>query len=58
MARFESVYSSKDILQTEQIVALSAAHHRLNWIHPFGDLSLPKLLLQLGAVVFAEKVPT
>ena len=37
LARFDSFYSSKDILPTEQMVALSAAHHRLSWIHPFGD---------------------
>jgi Fic family protein len=37
MHRFEQVYASKEILATEQLVALAAAHHRLAWIHPFGD---------------------
>src|SRR5260370_24231310 len=37
MRRFEQAYESKDILATEQLVALAAAHHRLAWIHPFGD---------------------
>lgn len=35
--RFESVYASRSILATSQLVALAAAHHRLAWIHPFGD---------------------
>jgi len=37
MRRFQQAYESKDILATEQLVALAAAHHRLAWIHPFGD---------------------
>jgi Fic family protein len=37
MRRFQQVYSSKDILATDQLIALAAAHHRLAWIHPFGD---------------------
>ncbi len=37
LLRFEEAYSSKTILATEQLVAMAAAHHRLAWIHPFGD---------------------
>jgi Fic family protein len=37
MSRFQQGYESKDILPTNQLVALAAAHHRLAWIHPFGD---------------------
>jgi Fic family protein len=37
LRRFQQAYESKDILPTEQLVALAAAHHRLAWIHPFGD---------------------
>lgn len=37
MRRFQQAYESKDILATKQLVALAAAHHRLAWIHPFGD---------------------
>jgi len=33
--RFDQFYSR--ILATNQLVALGAAHHRLTWIHPFGD---------------------
>ncbi len=35
--RFEERYSSPDIVATEGLVAVAAAHHRLAWIHPFGD---------------------
>jgi len=35
--RFQKVYSSKNIFATDQLVAIAAAHHRLAWIHPFGD---------------------
>jgi Fic family protein len=37
MERFESAYGSSKILATNGIIALAAAHHRLAWIHPFGD---------------------
>ncbi|RYD40089.1 MAG: Fic family protein, partial [Verrucomicrobiaceae bacterium] len=37
MERFHRAYSGADILATERLVALAAAHHRLVWIHPFGD---------------------
>jgi Fic family protein len=37
MDRFGAMYASPEILPTEQLVALAAAHHRLTWIHPFGD---------------------
>jgi Fic family protein len=37
LARFADFYKSDLILPTSQLVALAAAHHRLAWIHPFGD---------------------
>lgn len=37
MERFGALYESREILSTEQLIALAAAHHRLAWIHPFGD---------------------
>jgi Fic family protein len=37
LGRFSSFYGSPEILATEQLIALAAAHHRLAWIHPFGD---------------------
>jgi Fic family protein len=35
--RFHSFYGDKHILETDRLVAIAAAHHRLAWIHPFGD---------------------
>lgn len=35
--RFHSFYGDSSILETERLVAIAAAHHRLAWIHPFGD---------------------
>jgi Fic family protein len=37
MARFGTFYSDPSILCTDQLLALASAHHRLAWIHPFGD---------------------
>ncbi len=34
---FRTFYKGKQILATEQLIAAAAAHHRLAWIHPFGD---------------------
>jgi Fic family protein len=35
--RFQAFYGDKNILETDRLVAIAAAHHRLAWIHPFGD---------------------
>jgi len=37
LGRFRDFYSSPAISKTECLVAVAAAHHRLAWIHPFGD---------------------
>ncbi|HUS33786.1 MAG TPA: Fic family protein [Verrucomicrobiae bacterium] len=37
MQRFQEVYGSDTVVATDQLIALAAAHHRLAWIHPFGD---------------------
>jgi len=37
LARFADFYKSDQIPPSRQLVALAAAHHRLAWIHPFGD---------------------
>jgi len=37
LSRFHSFYGDKNILETDRLVAIAAAHHRLAWIHPFGD---------------------
>ena len=35
--RFHAFYGDKQILETDRLVLIAAAHHRLAWIHPFGD---------------------
>lgn len=37
LQRFSDAYQSHSILETNRLSALAAAHHRLAWIHPFGD---------------------
>jgi hypothetical protein len=37
MARFQEFYGDAKALATDQLVRAAAAHHRLAWIHPFGD---------------------
>jgi Fic family protein len=37
MSRFSAFYGSDNIYETDRLVAIAAAHHRLGWIHPFGD---------------------
>ena len=38
LARFHQVYGdTRSILATNHLIAIAAAHHRLAWIHPFGD---------------------
>jgi Fic family protein len=55
LRRFSNVYRSDGILETNRLSALAAAHHRLAWIHPFGDgngrvarLQSHAALVQLG----------
>lgn len=37
LERFDEVYADSRIQATDRLVSLAAAHHRLAWIHPFGD---------------------
>ena len=37
LARFREFYGGGGILETDRLVAIASAHHRLAWIHPFGD---------------------
>jgi len=37
LQRFSDAYQNPSILDTSRLPALAAAHHRLAWIHPFGD---------------------
>jgi Fic family protein len=37
LQRFSQAYNFAHLSRTEQIIAVTAAHHRLLWIHPFYD---------------------
>jgi Fic family protein len=37
MDRFHAFYGDQRILETDRLIVIAAAHHRLAWIHPFGD---------------------
>lgn len=37
LRRFNQFYKSREIIETDRLLAIAAAHHRLAWIHPFGD---------------------
>ena len=37
MSRYAAFYSGSGISATDRLIAVAAAHHRLAWIHPFGD---------------------
>ena len=37
LRRFKEYYDTGEILLTDRLIAIAAAHHRLAWIHPFGD---------------------
>jgi Fic family protein len=37
LSRFQAFYGDTQIRQTDRLTAIAAAHHRLAWIHPFGD---------------------
>ena len=51
MRRYADFYSSPDILATGRLIAAAAAHHRLAWIHPFGDGNGRVARLQSQAVM-------
>ena len=54
LERFRAIYSSGSIPATSRLVALAAAHHRLAWIHPFGDGNGRVARLQSQAAMIVE----
>ncbi len=50
--RFQTFYSQKNILATSHLTAIAAAHHRLAWIHPFGDGNGRVMRLHSHALLF------
>ncbi len=56
LARFAQFYGSRTILPTQSLVAAASAHHRLTWIHPFGDGNGRVARLYSHAYLIREKV--
>ncbi len=56
LARYQAFYSSRDIIATDRLIAVAAAHHRLAWIHPFGDGNGRVARLQSQAALIAAGV--
>ena len=56
LSRFHSFYGDKTILETDRLVAIAAAHHRIAWIHPFGDGNGRVLRLQSHAQMIRHGV--
>ncbi len=52
MRRFADFYEDPGIPATGRLIAAAAAHHRLVWIHPFGDGNGRVARLQSQAAVF------
>jgi len=58
MCRFDGFYSDPNIPATDRLIALAAAHHRLAWIHPFGDGNGRVARLQSQAVMIRAGLDT
>ncbi len=51
--RYQSFYADPKLPATDRLVSLAAAHHRLAWIHPFGDGNGRVARLQSQAAMIA-----
>jgi Fic family protein len=51
--RYQSFYADPKLPATDRLVAFAAAHHRLAWIHPFGDGNGRVARLQSQAAMIA-----
>jgi Fic family protein len=58
MARMHSFYSDSTIPESRRLVAIAAAHHRMAWIHPFGDGNGRVIRLQSHALLRQRGVAT
>lgn len=56
LKRFTEVYSDRTMLATDRLTALASAHHRLAWIHPFGDGNGRVIRLYSHACIVRAKV--
>ncbi len=56
LEKFRTFYTGNQILATDQLIAAAAAHHRLAWIHPFGDGNGRVTRLHSQAVMIRSEV--
>ena len=56
MDRCHTFYGDKYIRETERLVVIAAAHHRLAWIHPFGDGNGRVIRLQSHALLIRHGI--
>jgi Fic family protein len=56
LARFQSFYGDDAILETDRLTAIAAAHHRMAWIHPFGDGNGRVIRLQSHALLIRHGI--
>jgi Fic family protein len=54
--RFHAFYGDKHILETDRLTVIAAAHHRLAWIHPFGDGNGRVIRLQSQALLIRHGI--
>ena len=55
--RFHSFYGDQQISETDRLMAIAASHHRLAWIHPFGDGNGRVIRLQSHAQLIRHDIP-
>jgi len=57
LGRLHSFYGDRKIFETDRLVAIAASHHRLAWIHPFGDGNGRVIRLQSHAQLIRHGIP-
>lgn len=56
LARFHAFYGDRQIPETDRLITIAAAHHRLAWIHPFGDGNGRVLRLHSHAMLIRHRL--
>jgi hypothetical protein len=56
MDRFHAFYGDGQILKSNRLVAIAAAHRRLAWIHPFGDANGRVMRLHVHALLIRHRL--
>ena len=56
MDHFHTFYGDRHILEANRLVVIAASHHRLAWIHPFGDGNGRVMRLQSHALLIRHGI--